>query len=611
MRRPSLRTSLASFLVVALAAPLFVAVAPSSVVHAQTAAAGSASASGSATPATEDDNRQKAIEHFNRGVELMQNESWDASYAEFSASISLLPTKNARKNAAVCLRQLQRFDEALAMYEALLRDFGAKLTPDEQAIVKKSMEDLRALTGYIVVRSTIDGATVVIDGKDRGKTPLPAPILVSAGTRVVRVSKEGYLPYEAKELVAGKTTVTVDAALEALARSGRIKVTEATGKVLDVVIDGAVVGKTPYEGQVAPGTHSVLLKGEGKLGTQPAAANVVVDQTFVLRLDAEELKGEARIEPEPAGASVVLDGVAVGQGTWEGMLRLGTHKVDVSAEGYFGTTKTFEATEGKKTELKVSLDRDDNSSFWSKGRRYAFNVAAFGGAGFGKSLGGVYESSCGNSADCYSHSSPLLFLGGVRAGYEVAPGLSIELDLGYMFAKMALSRRTTLLGDSTIPVPVDITDTVRVSGPFIGIGASYAFLRKPISLTGALTGGAILAKIRDLRTGTVTVDVDPSRALFDGGDSTTKALPFVLPEVRVAYPVTDQLSVGLSFAALIVVADVRPKVQQSPVPIKAVDGNANPRYQGAPVGNLPHSPTDSAVGTFLLPEATLFVRMAF
>jgi tetratricopeptide (TPR) repeat protein len=115
-------------LCIALLVPVIAATAaPTSGVLAQAAPSASASGSASAAP-SEDDTRAKALAHFNKGVELMQSDSYDAAYAEFSASLALLPTKNARKNAAQCLLALKRYDEALAMYELLLSEFSAKLS---------------------------------------------------------------------------------------------------------------------------------------------------------------------------------------------------------------------------------------------------------------------------------------------------------------------------------------------------------------------------------------------------------------------------------------------------------------------------------------------------
>src|SRR4051812_7353337 len=64
--------------------------------------------------------KEEAKARFQRGLELVQNESWDAALAEFLASRKLFPTRVALKNAALSLRQLKRYVEALAMYNELL-----------------------------------------------------------------------------------------------------------------------------------------------------------------------------------------------------------------------------------------------------------------------------------------------------------------------------------------------------------------------------------------------------------------------------------------------------------------------------------------------------------
>jgi len=580
---------------------------------------GSASASGSS--ASPDDKKKEAKEHFDKGYALMQEEAWDAALAEFTVSLSLFPTKNGRRNAADCLRALGRFDEALAMYEMLLKEHGSALSPAEVESANKKIAELKALTGTLVITSNVEGATVVVDGRERGKTPLSGPIVVAAGTRVVRVSKEGYLPFEAKPIVAGKASVSVDAKLEALARSGRLKVVEESGKVMDVVVDGAVVGKTPYEGTIAPGTHAVFLKGEGKLGTQPASANVVVDQVFNLRLKAEELGGEAHIETEPPGATVALDGVPLGQGTWEGALRLGTHKVDVTAEGYFGASKSFEATEGKKAVVVVKLDRDENSPFWAKGRRRPISVALVVGGLFGASMGSDYEKSCGSTVngapvDCTGRSRPFGFAGGIRAAYEITPGFAVELDLGYMLTKYSVSRKMTLLGEGQSRANVNITDDVSVAGPMFGIGASYTFFRQPMILSGALSGGIILAKVKETRKGTVETQAPPSpRDMTDASPTDSKAIPFVAPEVRLGIPIGESMTLGFGLGVLIGVTESKPIVRQSAKPNAADPGNQprepGPTVPGKTLGFIPSTQPESAVGLFILPQASVSFKIAF
>lgn len=637
----------ASVVVCALAAPFVVAAAPAVTVLAQAGGAGSASAaaSGSTSPDDGAKAKEEAKEHFLKGVSLMQEEQWDAALVEFKASLQMFPTRNARKNAAVCLRQLGRFAEALDEYELLIKEFGSALPPADAEQVNKAIADLKNVTGFIVIETDVAGAQVIIDSRPRGTTPL-GPIRVGQGTHTVRVLKEGYVPFETTQAVLGKQTVTVPAKLEVLARAGTLQVIEETGAEAEIIVDGAPkgkTGKTPYSEKIGPGAHWVALKGPGNLGTQPAPVNVQVDQTFTLRLKLEELGGEARIETDPVGAAIVLDGVPVGQGTWEGRLRVGSHKVDASSEGYFRFSKTFEVKPEGKTSFKAVLDRDENSPFWSAGRTRPISVGFFGSGVYGLfGIGSDYEKSCSNaSTDCYDRTKPYGFVGGARAGYEIAPGLSLEVDLGYAYVKSSLSRKTRLLGEQQAPVKVDVTDEWSMGGFMAGIGASYRFLRKPIVVYGAITGGLILgATVRDRRggstpcltpdakdasgnavpsgnvTGSATcssaeTDATPNpRPMLPTSGSEKKTIPWFAPEVRIAYPISESLQIGLAVGAMIGIADVRPKIVQTP---QATLTDSQPKTGGKAIGFVPqpNASPESAIGTFILPRAAVFVRLAF
>src|ERR1044071_4604145 len=88
--------------------------------------------------ATSDDlekRKEEAKVRFQRGLELVQNESWDAALAEFLASRKLFPTRVALKNAALSLRQLKRYVEALAMYNELLTQFSSSIPPEERKTI--------------------------------------------------------------------------------------------------------------------------------------------------------------------------------------------------------------------------------------------------------------------------------------------------------------------------------------------------------------------------------------------------------------------------------------------------------------------------------------------
>ena len=87
------------------------------------------------------EDREKAKEHFKRGLKLLQQEAWSPALAEFLRSRELFATRVATKNAATALHKLQRYDESLDMWETLLRDF--KVKPSETDIAQREINELR------------------------------------------------------------------------------------------------------------------------------------------------------------------------------------------------------------------------------------------------------------------------------------------------------------------------------------------------------------------------------------------------------------------------------------------------------------------------------------
>ncbi|MGZ3422897.1 MAG: PEGA domain-containing protein [Polyangiales bacterium] len=315
----------------------------------------SVSTSASATESAKD----LAREHFARGIALFAEESWDAALSEFQQSRALYPTRNATKNAALCLRQLHRFDEALDMFETLLHEFP-DMPPEARAVVDKEMRDLRTLVGRIDVKSGVGGASILIDSRPRGTVP-SAPIRVSVGTHVVRVIADGYLPFEAQVQVASGETAVVDAQMRQLEQAGFLRIAEATGQAADVIVDGVVVGKAPWEGKLPVGAHAVALDGPGNLGVPPVKVMVSHGQSTPLTLTLETLDARLRIEPNPSVATVALDRVVLGRGLWEGKVKSGAHRIELAADGYLPTTKDITIPSGRSV-IPITLERDPQAS---------------------------------------------------------------------------------------------------------------------------------------------------------------------------------------------------------------------------------------------------------
>jgi tetratricopeptide (TPR) repeat protein len=198
-----------------------------SAVCAQTGAAATSEAANPAPAADEEARRNEAKERFLRGLELAAQDNWDAALVEFLASRELFPTRVALSNIPISLRHLKRYAEAIDAYAELDQKFGSALTPEDRKRMETAVAELRTFVGELEVTSDQPGSTVVIDGQQRGTTPLPAPLMVNAGTHSVRVSREGFESFETQLPVAGKQRKAVAARLRPLSKSGVLIVREA------------------------------------------------------------------------------------------------------------------------------------------------------------------------------------------------------------------------------------------------------------------------------------------------------------------------------------------------------------------------------------------------
>jgi hypothetical protein len=497
----------------------------------------------------DDSKKEEARTHFERAITLFEDGAWDAALVEFLKSRELYATRAATKDAAICLRKLHRFDEALDMFETLLREFP-NLPPEDRALAEQEVQALRGLVGTIVVRGS-EGATVAVDDRARGTTPTPR-IRVAAGSHTVRVYKEGFEPFETRVNVTGGSEQAVDARLTALRQSGRLRVSEQSNKVLDVVVDRVVVGKTPWEGSLPPGQHVVVLRGEGNLGTAPASAPVRINELTPLTLVAEVLDAQVRVEPVPISARVAIDGIATGRGVFEGRLRAGAHRIEVADDGFLTQLRNVTLRSGTVTPVVVQLERDPSSAEFRAAHPSKIVFEASGGVALSPSFGGEALEKC---AGACSTSGPLGGAADLHAGYMFYGGLGLHLGVGYMTIAEGLEARPTTtktigFGDKAQTVDDDLT----LRGLKLTAGVSYRHAsRFPWMLR--LEAGALLGSVKDERRGqlaSANPAVPPQSLPFDATESAAAAYLLVAPEGRVGYAITPALEInlGVSFALL-------------------------------------------------------------
>jgi len=505
-----------------------------------------------AQPATPADAKEEARSHFDLGLFHFDHGEWSAALAEFLRARELYPTRSATKNAALCLHKESRFDEALDMFEALERDYP-DLSPTDRALADREIAELQRLVGALAIDGAEPGASVSVDGRARGTCPLPAPLRLSVGSHVVRVFKEGFMPFEQRVDVASGQAARLEARLTALTRSGRLRVVEQSGKSLDVLLDNVFVGRTPWEGSVAPGEHSVLLRGEGNTGTPPVSAPVAEAVETPITLVAVDLDSSVRIEPSPGGAAVSVDGVAVGRGVWEGRLRSGPHRIQVTARGYWPSTRDATLRSQDRQVLSFALERDPTSPVWGAKARPRFAIALDGGFVAIPVFGGQLQSSCTGAC---SGPMPIGGLGIASGIYQLPQGLGVGVEAGYLGFVQTLEGRSAQIGGLAARATDSGTADDRIASSGLVLGAAALYRRGEVwPLTLRLAVGAYVSNVTDQREGLFVTSAEgqPPTAYYSVGVSESHAATFfyAAPEIRVGRRVSEHLEVDAGVKLLV------------------------------------------------------------
>jgi hypothetical protein len=437
-----------------------------------------------------DQQKADAKSHFDQGLAHFDRQEWAAALVEFLKSRELYPTRGNTKDAAICLRKVGRFDEALAMYEALVHDFS-DLSADDKALAEREMAELQGSVGTIAITGAPDGADVMVDGVDRGKTPLP-PLRLSVGTHAIRITKDGALPFEQRIDLAGRQAAEVHATLAALTQAGRLQVSEKSGKAAQVFVDGALAGTTPWEGALAPGPHTVWLVADGNTGTAPVSTDVKLDQVGHLDLTAVPLGAALRVDPKPAAAAITVDGVFVGRGHWDGRLPEGSHEIVATLDGYTRFASTVAITDaGRQVTVEAPLEP---VSFGGH-RGVALEVTASASS----RVSGNSELASGCSPQC-SSSLPLGGAVIARGSYELTNGIGVGLHAGYMMLTSSIEDRMTSIASGTLTANGAVKDTLLLHGFVAGVDGYYR-TGGTWPIEAGLGIGVLIGTVRDRRTG--------------------------------------------------------------------------------------------------------------
>jgi len=501
---------------------------------------------------TPDGKRAEAEKHFLAGLELANTrQDWDAALLEFDESRRLFPTRSATRNAAIAMQHLGRVAEAVQLYDGLLEQFSSSLTDGQREALKGERAALLDRIGWLELANASPDTLVVVDGAQRGVTPLKTPIPLDVGIHTVRLSRDGFETIERPiSVIAGKKR-SFDSGLRPLLDAGTLVVSEANGEPLAVVLDSADVGTAPWRGNISAGLHSVLLRGKRR-GTPPTAVDVKVAQRSTLVLRARVIDAEVAIQPTPASSSIFVDGVFVGSGAWSGALPSGLHRFEAVAPNYLPFRNDAELKPDTRTTVHANLVL--NRPPPPPPRRGVGPIYFEPSIGllFAHSLRGATDSSC----NCSDRSRPFGWLAQGRLGYSLDRRFGLELSGGYLSLSESATRTMVASGEPGTGdfYSTDYRDTTKLHGPFAAIGASLrSFKRWPLTARMALGLARLTADNSNSGTfsgeaSTISGKLQFSDVLSIPEPSQQVLTPFFSTELRFGYRFNERWSADLGAA---------------------------------------------------------------
>ncbi len=185
-----------------------------------------------------------------------------------SEALALYQKAYAIRRDPALVYNMGRAHQALGDHVAALEQleqFAASAPPDIKARVPgldKLLAEVRKNVVTVSIVADVAGATVRIQDRIIGKTPLPGPVRVKPGPTVLIVEKEGHFAYERAVVLQGGALSTFDVKLASKQTTAILTVRSAVVGA-EVSVDGKREGMVPTEVVIAAGTHEVELTHSG------------------------------------------------------------------------------------------------------------------------------------------------------------------------------------------------------------------------------------------------------------------------------------------------------------------------------------------------------------
>lgn len=207
----------------------------------------------------------------------------------------------------------------------------------------------------ITVGSVPVDATVWVDGKSFGKTPLRTQLL--PGSYLLEISADGFKTWQQRLVVKPNEPQDIkDVRLQPA--DGKLTInTQPAGA--NIIIDGTFVGQTPLTLDLSPDQRHVVQIS--KVGYEKANRNVRVASAASKQLDVnlKPRRGIVQLSVEPSGTELIIDGKSWGVVPKKLNLIAVEHKLEFKKKGFRPYQIRITPQPGFPKQLTVALKKKE------------------------------------------------------------------------------------------------------------------------------------------------------------------------------------------------------------------------------------------------------------
>ena len=241
----------------------------------------------------------------------------------------------------------------------LYHDEAGMVTVDQPR--KELQFALRPAFGSVTVTSTPSGASVFLDEKQVGQTPLTLDCIAS-GSHSLRLQAPQYAVERRNVSVADGQTANV--AVTLAARFAEITVQAPQGAV--VTVDGDRKGSGTLSWRQSEGLCDIVVSMAGHRDAR-RQLEVVAGRAQTVQLTPQPIYGSASVDSDLIDAEIWIDGKQYGvtPNVVERLL-VGSHTLVLKKSGYADIQQQFSVEEGKEASLSVKLPAGRSVQFTSE-----------------------------------------------------------------------------------------------------------------------------------------------------------------------------------------------------------------------------------------------------